>query len=191
MPTTGTFCLCEKKHLDTRLDHEFNKTFFSHNELLSVTFHFQQQECLSHVDIKLNKNCEVTHQVLLQASIHGDTMRAYRGSGNTTPHILTLSTTYMSAISFTLKHPLNIGLMGPIPGLGGREKRNDLSCPSRKSKQDHPTQPPHWLHSIVRPTQPPHWLHSIVRSAKTSRLCVDYGTVGSCVIIIENTKKEI
>jgi len=51
---------------------EFNKTFFSHNELLSDTFHFQQQVCLSHLCISLNKQWKL----LLH---HGDTMRAYRG----------------------------------------------------------------------------------------------------------------
>jgi hypothetical protein len=105
-------------------------------------------------------------------------MRAYRGSGNTTPLILNLSTTYMSAINFTHQHPLNSGLMGPIPVLGTLEKRKDLAYPSRKSSQDHPAQSPHWLHSVV-----PY--------AKSSRLCVDYVAIVPYVIIIENTKKEI
>jgi len=67
--------------------------------------------------------------------------------------------------------------MGSTPGLGTLEKRNDLASPRRKSSQDHPTQSPHWLHSVVP-------------SAKTSRLFLDYGNVVPYVIIIENTKKK-
>jgi hypothetical protein len=104
-------------------------------------------------------------------------MRAYKGSGKTTPPILNFSTTYTSAINVTPQHPINSGLMGPTPGLGTLEKRKDLASPSRKSSQDHPTQSPHWLHNIVP-------------SVKTSRLFVGYGTVVPYVIIIENTNKQ-
>lgn len=53
-----TFHLCKNEHLDTKLGREFKKTFFSHNKLFSATFNFRRQECLSHLDIKLNKNCK-------------------------------------------------------------------------------------------------------------------------------------
>jgi hypothetical protein len=91
-----------KEQLDTKLDREFNKTFFSHNELCSATFHFQQQAFLSCLDITLNVNCKVTVSPgTVKAAIHMDTMRAHMGNGNTIPLILKLSTTYRLAISFT------------------------------------------------------------------------------------------
>lgn len=151
-------------HPHTKLDREFVKNILFTQRTVLTIFQFWRPKCLSNLEIKLNKNCTVTVSPdTVKAAIHGDTMGAYRGRWNTTPLILNLHTTNRSAISFTPQYPLNSELTGPA--VGWALWRKDLASPLTLSSQDHPT-------VTILATQ----YHSF---AKTSWLCVDYGTVSS------------